>query len=126
MLTDPLNADPLNEAKDQGSIKQTAVTSELAGANISLTSGSNIALQGATLTANNTLSMGAATGTLQAVTQDTDGHYVNANGVLSTLSIDIFCFKSSRFQKNLPEIGCLFIHFLRLFSKKISSKINVD
>jgi|GEM_PF-3489316 len=67
-------------SKDQGSITQTAVTSELAGANISLTSGSNIALQGATLTANNTLSMGAASGTLQAVTQNADGNYVSANG----------------------------------------------
>jgi filamentous hemagglutinin len=74
------------KAKDQGSIKQTAVTSDLIAngtsgeGNIALTSGRNITLEGATLAANDTLSMGAGSGSLQAVTQNADGNYVSANG----------------------------------------------
>ncbi|WP_220032601.1 hemagglutinin repeat-containing protein [Marinomonas alcarazii] len=89
------------KAKDQGSIKQTAVTSELAGANISLTSGSSIALQGATLSANNTLSMGAATGTLQAVTKDTDGNYINDKGEqVGNVTVGTQALQSSEWSKS--------------------------
>ena len=88
-------------SKDQGSITQTAVTSELAGANISLTSGSNIALQGATLAANNTLSMGAANGTLQAVTQNADGNYVNALGEqVGNVTVGTQALQSSEWSKS--------------------------
>ncbi|AWY00620.1 hypothetical protein A8139_11960 [Marinomonas primoryensis] len=74
------------KAKDQGSIKQTAVTSELIAngtsgdGNIALTSGRNITLEGATLAANDTLSMGASTDTQETVSQDANGNYVNALG----------------------------------------------
>ena len=77
------------KAKDQGSIKQTAVTSELFAngtsgqGNIALKSGNNINLEGATLAANDTLSMGAGSETQQAVTKDANGHYVNAEGTLA-------------------------------------------
>ncbi|AEF55262.1 hemagglutinin repeat-containing protein [Marinomonas posidonica] len=64
------------KTKDQGAIKQTAVTSDLIGAgNVSLNSGSNITLEGSTLAANDTLSIGT-----EAVTQNAQGQYVNADG----------------------------------------------
>ncbi|WP_231908912.1 hemagglutinin repeat-containing protein [Marinomonas sp. TW1] len=67
------------KAKDKGSIKQTAVTSDLVGGgNISLDSGSNITLEGATLAANDTLSIGT-----DAVTQNANGQYVNDKGELA-------------------------------------------
>ncbi|GAB3476828.1 hypothetical protein GCM10027340_04060 [Marinomonas epiphytica] len=74
------------KAKDQGSITQTAVTSDLVAngtsgdGDIALASGNNITLEGATLAANDTLSMGAGSDSLQAVTQNADGNYVSANG----------------------------------------------
>jgi filamentous hemagglutinin len=77
------------KTKDQGSIKQTAVTSELFAngtsgqGNIALKSGNNINLEGATLAANDTLSMGAGSETQEAVTKDANGHYVNAEGTLA-------------------------------------------
>ncbi len=42
--------------------------------------------------------------------------------VLSALSIDIYCLKISRFQKNSPEIGWFFVHFLRSFSENSVQK----
>ncbi|WP_392383827.1 hemagglutinin repeat-containing protein [Marinomonas primoryensis] len=77
------------KAKDQGSIKQIAVTSELFAngtsgqGNITLKSGNNINLEGATLVANDTLFMGAGSETQEAVTKDANGHYVNADGTLA-------------------------------------------
>jgi filamentous hemagglutinin len=77
------------KTKDQGSIKQTAVTSELFAngtsgqGNITLKSGNNINLEGATLAANDTLFMGAGTETQEVVTKDANGHYVNAEGTLA-------------------------------------------
>lgn len=46
----------------------------------SLISGSSIKLQGVTLVVYNTWSMGAASGTLQAFTQNADGNYINGKG----------------------------------------------
>ncbi|WP_394182141.1 hemagglutinin repeat-containing protein [Marinomonas posidonica] len=67
------------KAKDQGFINQTAVTSDLiGGGNISLDSGSNITLEGATLAANDTLSIGT-----DVVTQNANGQYVNDKGELA-------------------------------------------
>jgi len=67
------------KAKDQGFIKQTAVTSDLiGGGNISLDSGSNITLEGATLAAKDTLSIGT-----DAMTQNANGQYVNDKGELA-------------------------------------------
>ncbi len=77
------------KAKDQGTIKQIAVTSELFAngtsgqGNITLKSGNNINLEGATLAANDTLFMGAGTESQEAVTKDANGHYVNAEGTLA-------------------------------------------
>jgi len=63
-------------ASDRGFNTQTAVESSVTGdGNVSLDSGQNIILQGATLAAQDTLSMGT-----QAVTKDANGDYVNLDG----------------------------------------------
>ncbi|WP_231908914.1 hemagglutinin repeat-containing protein [Marinomonas sp. TW1] len=93
------------KAKDKGSIKQTAVTSDLVGGgNISLDSGSNITLEGATLAANDTLTIGT-----DAVTQNANGQYVNDKGELAgNVTVTTQALESSEWSESSSSFRGIF------------------